>query len=100
VNETPENILLIAQFDAFIRRVLGCDHWTSNPSLQSILDDYERKRKSPSDTTTQSNPPNKTHKRRRLLRIYHENLPHCCGKRRRSTLKDREQSAVTRAKIE
>ncbi len=32
VNETPENILLIAHFDAFIWHILGCDHWTSNPS--------------------------------------------------------------------
>jgi hypothetical protein len=33
VNEMPENILLIAHFDAFIRHVLKCNHWTSNPSL-------------------------------------------------------------------
>jgi len=51
VNEMPENILRIAHFDAFLWRVLGCSHWHSNPSLDSILSDLEQKCKCPSDTT-------------------------------------------------
>jgi hypothetical protein len=55
VNEKPENILLIVHFNAFIRHILGCDHWTSNPSLEFILNDYEQKRKSPSNTKNNQN---------------------------------------------
>ncbi len=92
VNETPENILLlIVHFNAFIQHVLGCYHWTSNPSLESILNDYEHKRKSPSDTTKQSEPQNKNHKRHRLI-IPHEYLPHC-GKCRCSHTKDQQHSS-------
>ncbi len=96
VSETPENILLIVHFNAFIQCILGCDHWNSNPSLESILNDYEHKCKSPSDTTKQSEPRNQNHKRCRLI-IPHEHLPHC-GKCRCTHTKDGQQSAVTRVR--
>jgi hypothetical protein len=78
VNETSENIILIAHFDAFIWCIHGCTYWHSSSSLESILNDFECKCKSPPDKTTQSSQ-YKQCKRRKLI-IPHPNLPHC-GKR-------------------
>jgi hypothetical protein len=78
VDETPENIMRIAHFDAFIRRVLGCTHYRCNESLKAILYEHERKRKMVSpDSTKQNRPQTTTHKRRRLI-IRHAGLKHSC----------------------
>jgi hypothetical protein len=93
VDETPENIMRIAYFDAFIRRVLGCTHYRCNESLTAILYEHERKRKMASrDSSKQNQPQTTTHKRQRLI-IRHAGLKHSCmqqntvdKKRRRSWL--------------
>jgi hypothetical protein len=77
VDETPENIIRIAHFDAFIRRVLGCTHYRCNKSLTAILYEHERKRKMVSpDSTKQTQSQNTSHKRQRLI-IPHPGLPRC-----------------------
>ena len=81
VNETPENILRIAHLDAFIRRELGCNYY-SHGVTDTVLREFERKRKSPPDTTTRQ-----PHcKRRKRLVIPHHCIPHCGVKRQHSAL--------------
>ena len=57
VVESPDNIIRVAQFDAFIRHTLGCRHWHSNPSMDSILAATLKKRSKPPDKTNDNRQP-------------------------------------------
>jgi hypothetical protein len=76
VFESPDNIIRLAQFDAFIRHTLGCRHWHSDPSLESILAATLNKQSKPPDKTNNDNrqPPHKCQKRSTLV-IPHPDLP-------------------------
>jgi hypothetical protein len=77
VFESPDNIIHLAQFDAFICLTLGCHHWHSNPSLESILAATLNKQSKPPNKTNNDNhqPPHKCQKCSTLI-IPHPDLPH------------------------
>jgi hypothetical protein len=52
VFESPDNIIRLAQFDAFIHHMLGCHHWHSDPSLDTNIAATLKKQSKPPDKTT------------------------------------------------
>jgi hypothetical protein len=55
VHETPANIILIAEFDALIRRRLGCHYIRTQPLLESVITNYKRKPERAHPTKTKVN---------------------------------------------
>jgi hypothetical protein len=98
VCESPDNIIRVAQFDAFIRHTLGCRQWHSVPSLESILAATLNKRKTPPNQTNDNHhSPHKRQKRSTLI-IPHSDLPHSTLKRKCVTAKKLNLSAVKKPK--
>jgi len=93
-HESPESILCIASFDAFIRRCLRCDYIRTQPNLDSVINAFKRKRERSSDNNTEQQQ-HKRHKRQYKLVIPHPNLPFCGDKRQRQE-NSQVQSAVTK----
>ena len=94
VFETPSNILRIAQFDAWLRRILPCPQRPNDQTLQAITSEALNKRKASVSPTTATDCP--APKRRKLV-IPHSGILHSDSKRRNNT--DRRFKKEKRRKV-
>jgi len=79
MHESPESILHIASFDAFIWCCLQCNYIPTQPTLDSMLNALKWKLERSSDDKD-AEQQHKRHKRQHKLVIPHPNLPSCRNK--------------------